>query len=317
MNEEMKLALAEVARDLGKPGTADLGKSAFSQIIVESIEPNRLTLDFFSSFFRTRQLGLGDQLVKRVYNRGFPVRTMVPGSNHLADQFVPPSEIMTYMIDYLIAKTRYSMWELQRAELGTLAEFRRRMEEALVDKLVARVFTLISSVWNPTNTPDNYATIATAVTQTGLEAMIENVLESAGNVRAIVGTRKALMPIYKFAGVVEYTPSGASVATPLPLTTILEEWRTKARVTSFYGVPLIEFPQIKERTKDNYDKKLVAEDEIQIIGDNAGEVVLYGGIDSQEHIDTSIEPPDYSLAIWRGYGMIIDEPKNIGIIKIT
>ena len=315
--EELKQAVASAAQEIGtSPGL----KSSFSELIVETIEPNRLTLDFFSAFMPVRQLNVGDSLMKRVRNRGFPVRTLVPGTQHLADQFGPPREIMTYAIDYLIAKTAYNFWELRRAELGTIEDFRRRMEDAIIDKLVERVFTLIGSTWTAVNTPNNYVTVSSAITETVLEDMIETILEEAGQVKAIVGTRKALLPIYKFAGVTEWTISDGTSptnTTPLVIQKNFDQWHNTGRVTSFRGVQLIELPQVYERTIDNYDKKLIKEDEIHVIGDNAGEIILYGGIESQEHTNTAVEPPEYTLAIWRGYSMMIDAPENIGIIKIT
>lgn len=245
---------------------------------------------------------------------------MVPGIEHLADQFVGDRESITYAIDYLIAKTRYSQWELQRGELGTINEFRQKMEEAIIDKLVERVFTLVGTVWNASNTPDNYVTAGSQVTETILETMVETILEEAGGVKAIVGTRKALLPIYKFAGIREWTVSGGSSptnTTPFVIQEYFNQWALTGRVTSWRGIPLLELPQVYERTIANYDRKLIDEKKIELIGDNAGEIILYGGIESQEHIETNIEPPDYSLAIWRGYGLMIDAPKNIGIIRLS
>lgn len=318
MTRDELQALAEVAVQAGKPG--ERGKSAFAELIIETIEPNRITLDLFSAFMPVRALNVGDQLVKRVRNQGFPVRTMVPGTNHLADQFVPPREIMTYMIDYMIAKTRYSLWELQRGELGTIDTFRREMESAMIDSLVSRVWNLLATVWTATNTPSNYATVSTRITETVLESMIENVLNEAGTVRSIIGTRKALMPIYKFAGLVEHTLTGGTAPANTELVaimSILEEWRRTGRVSSFRGIPLIELPQIYERTADNFDKKLIPEDLVLVIGDRAGEIITYGGIESQEYTDMSIEPPEYAFSMWRAWGMIVDEPKRIGVIKIV
>lgn len=315
--DELKKALAGAAQSIGaQPGV----KSKFAEVITEVIEPNRLTLDFFSSFMPTRQLQFGDSLLKVVKNRGFPVRTMVPGTNHLADQFLPPKQnTLTYGLDTIIAKTRYSLWELRRGELGTIDQFRSQMEDALIDNLVSRVQNLIASTWTASNTPSNYVTTA-SLSETVLENMINTVLERAGSVKAIVAPRKLLLPIYKMAGVVEWvhtTGTNAGETTVIPIQSILEQWKRGGNVTVFRGIPLVELPQIFENTADNFTRKLVDDTQVLVIGDNAGEVVLYGGIESQEHIDTSIEPPDYSLAIWRSFGMIIDAPENIGIIKVT
>lgn len=122
------------------------------------------------------------------------------GTNHLADQVRLPQETYSYQIDYLIAKIRYSLLELQRAELFTVDDLRREMEASLIDEMVSRVFTLIGTVWTSTNTPSNFLSTS-ALTEPTLESMVETVLDKAGTVRAIVGTRASLLPIYKFAGV--------------------------------------------------------------------------------------------------------------------
>jgi hypothetical protein len=194
------------------------------------------------------------------------------------------------------------------------------MQKAMVDMLVSKVWNLLATVWTASNTPNNYATCSTAVSQTVLDAMIEQVLYYAGNVRSITGTRKALMPIYKFAGIIEHAVGGTVDPTRTgfeTVDTIIEEWRRTGRITSYLGIPLVELPQVFENSADNYWKKLIAEDQIMVIGDKAGEIITYGGIETQEYTDYSTEPAEYSLAMWRGWGMIVDMPENIGIIKIV
>src|SRR6185369_4080 len=156
------------------------------------------------------------------------VRTMVPGTEHMADQVRPPREVLTYALDTIIAKVRYSIWELQRGELVTIDGLRQEMQNSLVDELVSRFYNLIGSVWNSVDTPNNYTTVATSVTETVLEDMIETVLTQAGNIRAIVGTRRALLPVYKFAGLYEQVKLLSSSATDsnpnvIPIDSILEE----------------------------------------------------------------------------------------------
>src|SRR5687767_2644070 len=114
MNQEQQRALASILRDVH----TQAGTRALAQLIYETITPNRLSLDVFNTFLPTRQLQPGDVLVKKLNTYGgIKARTMVPGVNHLADQMTFPKETYTYQIDWIIAKVRYSMWELQRAEL--------------------------------------------------------------------------------------------------------------------------------------------------------------------------------------------------------
>lgn len=74
-NNEIRRALASAAQNVG---TVPAGqRSAFAQIIQESIEPQHLSFDILSTFMPTRTLQPGDQLSRRV-RKGVPVRTFVP-----------------------------------------------------------------------------------------------------------------------------------------------------------------------------------------------------------------------------------------------
>lgn len=318
--EEFMRAVASAAKEAGQNPA---GLSAYAELIIETLEPNRLTLDVFSAFLPTRQLSVGDILVKRTNTYGLPVRTYVPGTEHIADQLPPPREIQQYVLDTIIAKVGYSLPEIQRGELHTLESIRTQLQNALVDEIFRRVDALIGTVWTAINTPSNYATVSTALTETALESMIEVVLLTAGTVKAIVGTRRALMPIYKFAGVYEQLKMNTSAATDsnpnaFPIPSIIEEWARTGRLTSFRGIPLIELPQVFKRTYDGFDTKLVRDDLVKVIGADAGEIVLYGGVDVEEKtIDKNDFVKDFTIAAKRSFGSVIDWPERIGIIQIT
>lgn len=312
MDEQMKRALAEVASQVGTTN----GRSAFAEAIVESIEPQHLTFELINQFLPTRQLQPGDSLIRRV-RKGFRVRTMVNGTMHLADQ-ISMGEIYTYVLDTIIAKTRWNVMELRNGELGTIEDFRREMESALIDEIVTRLFNMISSVWNGTTSWTNYVdATSTGLTDTVMTNMLETVLYYAGQVRAIIGTRAALLPLYQAAGVFEVTPTGANTNGVVTVQSILEEWRRTGRVTNYKGVPLVELPQIFKRALGGYDTKLLPDDKVLVIGDNAGEAILYGGVESQDSTDWRVEPAEYQLAVWRSFGMIIDRPENVGVIKVA
>jgi len=315
MNQEQQKALASILREVHTPA----GTKALAQLIYETVTPNRLTLDVFNTFLPTRQLQVGDVLVKKLNTYGgIKARTMVPGTNHLADQMTFPKETYTYQIDYLIAKVRYSMWELQRAELWSVDDLRREMASALIDELVTRVFTLIGTTWTASNTPSNYLSTS-AITETALENMVEQVLLKAGDVRAIIGTRAALLPIYKFNGIFEHkTLADGTTSNPnaFAVNSILEQWKRTGRLTDFRGIPLVELPQIFKRTADGYNTPLLPSNEIHVIGANAGEIIQYGDVTTQEYTDDKTEPPEFAMSMWRGFGMVIDQPESVGIIKI-
>lgn len=318
--EQLKLALAERAASAGVP-TAN-GQSAFADLIVETINPNHITLDVFNAFMPTRQLNVGDQLVKRVARTGFPVRTMVPGTTHLSDPFYPPRLVVNYALDRIIAKMRMNLWELRRGELGTIEYFRSEMQAGMVDELVARVYALIASTWDSgTTSRTNFVdATSTGVTTTILDNMIETVLYRAGSIRAIVGSRAALLPIYKYGGITEFTPAiTTNTNGVIAIPEILLEWRKTGRLAQFRGIPLIEIPQVFKRTYNGngFDQPLVDTSRIVVVGEGAGEIVLYGGTETQESTDLTTEPGDYVLAMWRQYGLILDELQNIGVIKVS
>lgn len=315
--------LRELQLKVASAGLVPNGKriSEFAEVIIESIEPNRLTLDLFNRLFMpTRRLNPGDSLQRRIKNRGYPVRIMVPGTEHLASQPVPPRQVMAYNIDYLIAKVSYNLFELRSGDIQLVGDLRRDLRDSIVDNMVARVFSLLATVWNSANTPNNYATVAGGLTEPVLSTMIENVLEQAGSIRSIVGTRKALLKLYEFAGVKEHVITGGTAPTNvqvIPIQNPLDEWSRSNRVTSFRGIPVVELPQVFERSADNYTKKLIPDNLVLVIGDNAGEIILYGDFETQEHVDTGVEPAQYSLSTWVGYGMMVDFPEHIGVIEIV
>lgn len=316
--KELQRALAEVAPTAGT-AVNTTGRSAFSDLIVETIEPNHVGLEVFNAFLNTRELNVGDSLVKKLRRApGYPVRTMVPGTEHLSDVLYPGVQSMTYALDTLITKMRMNLWELRRGEMGTIEQFRSEMQLALVDAIVARVSSLIGQTWDGTVSRTNFVdATATGLTIDILDTMIETVIYRAGNVKAIVGPRAALLPIYKNNGVVEYAPHSPNTNGIIGLPDILMEWKNTGRLASFRGIPLIELPQIYQRSSNNYDKPLIDQSRVVVVGDNAGEVVLYGGVETQESTDLTTEPGDYVLAMWRSYGLILDQIENVGVIKVT
>jgi hypothetical protein len=194
--------------------------------------------------------------------------------------------------------------------------FRRDMQSALIDEIISRAFVLLGTVWSSFNGGSNYTDASsTGLTKTNLTSAMEVVLSRAGSVRAVVGTRAAMLPLYDDIGV--HTHTIDATTTVIGIQNILEQWIRTGRISEFKGAPLIELPQIYKRTLDGYETALLPEDKVIVIGDNAGDFVLYGGVETQEHTDTSIEPPDYSLAMWRGFGMLIDRPENIAVIKVS
>ncbi len=314
MNEaDLKKAIAEAAKTAGQSGN---GRSAFAEIVTETVEPNHLSLSLFNTFMPTRQANPGDTVMKRIRRGRYPVFSMVPGTAHLVGA-TSYSDTYNYVFDRLITGARESIWNLRDNPLLSAQKLRTDMQADLVDNLVGRVFDLLSSVWNSTDTPNSYAQ-GSSLTAATLDALLENVIDKAGGARAIMGTRKALLPIYAFAGFVEYTYLGGSnagqnLAFDIP-EVLLERYRTN-RVSSYKGVPLIEVPQVFKMQAPDLRERLIPDDKIVIVGQNAGEVVLYGGFETQDYTDFTIQPADYVVHGWQAYGMVIEDPEMIGVFR--
>lgn len=293
-------------------------KSAFAEVITEVVNPNHISLEVLNLFMNTRSLAAGSQIVKRV-RTGLPVYTMVPGTRHMASQIAQRS-VMTYNIDFVISSVLFDWYELQRGEVATAADLMNEMQSAIIDEFVSRAFTLLASVWNPyTNSVTGshyYDASATGLSEDILTSGMEKVLAHAGGIRAIVGTRAALLPIYQNIGIVDHTHSDGTTKTSIGIESILSEWKRVGRVSTYKGTRIVELPQIFKNTADGYYDKLMPDNKVLIVGDDAGEFILYGDAEVQEHKDTSIEPPVYKLSTWRGYGMMVDRPENLAVIEV-
>jgi hypothetical protein len=210
------------------------------------------------------------------------------------------------------------MLEVQRGELGTVDEIKRNVRADLVDETVARVFNLLTTIWSASNTPSNYIDASsTGLTSTVLDTAMENTIEKVGNVRGIVGTRRALLPLYTFAGFKDVLLADSSTRQALPLDEVLlERWRT-GRVSSYNGAPVIDMPQILGNSLPTINRKLIRDDIVMVIGDDAGEIVSYGAPVDQEHVDTSKQPPDWQYHVWQQWGILVDRPEAITLIKVS
>jgi hypothetical protein len=308
---ELKTAIAAAAQMAGSDPS---GRSAYAATIMKVAEPNHLALNIFSAFMPTVQLNPGDNVMKKVRRGRYPVRTMVNGSMHLADAtFV--ADKTAYMFDALIAGVTASVLEIRQGDVDTVARMRRDLRADVTDAIVARVFNLLTTVWNGIDTPLNYTDASsTGLTQTVLDAMIENILESSSGVRAIIGQRRALLDLYDFSGykpvVVETGVSG----TALPLAALQEYFNTN-RVTSYKGIPVIELNQVYKNDLPDVKAKMIPTDKILVVGENAGSIALMGGFEYQDYTDMRTQPGNYVLHGWQQFGLLVDEIDRLGVIK--
>lgn len=325
--EQLKQAVAERAMNAGihLPGKL---YSAYADLVMEVIEPNHLSLDLFNAFLPTRQMNPGDQIGKRAIRGRYPIRTMVPGSKHLHDQ-LSFQEQLVYVFDRLIAGVSWNLWEIQSGEVGTTEKFAADLRADLFDALVSRVFSLLTTVWNSTDTPLNFTDASsTGLTAAALDAMIENVLAYAGSVRAIVGTRTALSPLYTFSLFREFVLTGTGTDRGFGITDAFNEFTRTNRVTSYKGIPVVELPQVYRNrimlngANQNINlrdatQRMIDTTKVLVVGDDAGEVALMGGFETQDYTDFTTQPANYVLHGWQAYGLIITDAQRLGVIKVA
>jgi len=233
MNEEMlKRAVAEAANKIGEVP----GQSALAEIIVKTLNPNYLMLNVFGAFMPVQRFNPGDNVMVKVRKGKYAVKSMVAGSNHLTSQ-VYRQDKQAFMFDQLIAGTSANLWELRSGDLGTVANMRSELRKSVEEQIAVRVFNLLTTVWNSTDTPDNYTDATSAgITRTVLDNAIEAILDRAPSVKAIFGTRKALNPLYDFATSVPISIGGTGV-TALE-TPQFNEYYTRNLITTYKGIPV-------------------------------------------------------------------------------
>lgn len=314
--DELRRAVAEAAKTAGivAPGEK---RSAYAELITELLQPRHITFDVFSQFMPVETFKPGDFFTRKIRKGRYRARSMVPGASHLTDATVYANQF-TYLFDRLIAGASMNLWEIRGGELGSLETIKSEVQKDLVDECVSRVFNILTTVWNSTNTPLNYTNAAsTGLTATALDAAIENLIEKAGNVKAIVGARRALYPLYTFAGYKDVLlADGSTRKAPFMQDVLLERFRT-GRISNYNGIPVIEIPQILENRLPIINRKLVRDDVVLLVGEDAGKIALMGEVETQEYTDMSKQPADYQFHAWQSWGILVDRPEYLGVIKVA
>lgn len=322
---ELTQAQAEVLKTAAASARDARGmRTAYADLVIETVQPNHLSLDLFSAFMPVVQMNPGDQIGRRVRRGRYPIRTMTPGAKHLTD-VLDYQEFVSFMFDRLIAGTSHSVWEIESGEVGTVDQMKSELRADLFDELVSKVFSLLTTVWTTSNTPSNYLdSSGTGVTQAGLETMMETVLNYSGQVKAIIGSRAALLPIYKFAQYREFVLGGTGTDRVAFQTPAFEEFLRTGKVATYLGVPVVELPQVYRNRLDanstnlgwrGVGQRMIPTNKVMVIGDNVGQIALMSGFTYQDYTDPTTQPANYVLHGWQSYGMIIDDVQQIGIIK--
>jgi len=283
-------------------------RDELAELLVEYINPGHITTDFVGMLLNSRALKQGDALVKKV-RKGINVRTLVPGTVHLADEFTV-EERLHYSLDGADIKVTASEWELESGELGTVEEIRSEMLKTLKDYYQNKVFAALTSVWTASNTPDNYATVATAVTATALKAAIQQIAQTVGGEVVVAGVRSVLNPITEF---------GAFWADPGTtyhgVDSQLEKIMNDGILGKYYGANIVVIDQDWDYP-DTFNT-LVPTDKILVMGKNVGEFITYGDVRDKQYTDPKPTPPQWFFEIYQQFGMIIDYADGIYVINIS
>jgi len=302
VNEEFKKAYAALAQDKSQ-------RDALASLIVEYIDPNHVTENIVGLFLNTRRMNPGDALVKKV-RTGIEVRTLVPGSIHLASE-ITVSDRVNYMLDGVDVKVRANLWELESGALGTVESIRREMMAKLQDHYVSRVFTSLANIWTAANTPNNYvasATLTAAVLRNAIDWVNYTV---PGGVKAVVGTRRGLGAITQFGG---FHVDAVANNTWGNEDAIREIYKT-GWLGSWYGANIVALDQVWNNLV-SYTPQ-IPNRYVLVIGENAGEFITYGEPKWKqwEHMDPT--PPDWLVEVYQQFGMIVDNAMGVYVIDVT
>ena len=296
-NKEMQVALASVMKDPAQ-------RRALSEIMVEYINPNHITVDFIGMLLNTRNLKPGDILAKKV-RKGIRVWSHIPGSIPLRSE-ITVSERANYIIDTSVVGLTASEWELESGELGTIASMKAEALAKVRDYFLNRVFVAMSTVWTAANTPNNYTSVGGALNSTALKNAIDYVNTTTSGAKAIVGTRSALTPITTFGA--SWSDGTANMEVPENISEVMRTgWLGR-----YYGVPVIALSQSHDNPEDY--NELLPKDKIIILGENVGEFVTFGDNRATEYTDPRPMPPQWNWQMMFQWGLIIDNAQGIYVI---
>ena len=314
--EKMQRAYAEQIANVDKklPGQT---YSAFAETLIELVQPQHVSLDIFSAFMPVSTIARGTNIKRRAKRGRFPTRTLVPGTTPETSK-LSLQEQTAFMFDRIVNGAKANLMELQSGDIGTVEDLRRELQADLTDDLVSKVFNLLIQVWNETDYPSFFHDATSGgVTQTVLDAMIEEIIDSVGGVRAIVGTRKALNNVYSFAGWTQVTLTGTTLDRAAFPLAALQEYFSTNRVSSYKGIPLVEMPQVRDGRLPDIRRKMIDTRHVLVIGEDVGQIYLIDGVQSQDYTDMRVVPADYVIWNYQEYAMYIDKPEGMGIIRVA
>jgi len=308
-DKKLNEAIASLLKDKSVPA-----REALAEMIIEFIQPNHITTNFVGMMLNTRALKPGDMLFKKL-RKGITVRTLVPGSIHLASE-VTLSERANYVLDGADVKVTFNEWELESGQIGSVDEIRREMYAKLADYYQNKIYTVLSTVWTAANTPSNFTNVGGPITASALEDAIDEINQNSGGVKAVVGTRAALTPITKFGA---FWNDGNTVGTDAQWAGVdsqLEEVVQRGFLGKYYGAPLIALEQVYDNPTD-YNKLILPNNRVLVLGHNVGEFITYGDVKVKQWTDMAPTPPQWFLEIYQQFGLIIDRAIGMYVLQIT
>lgn len=298
MEDNVKQAVASMMKDKSQ-------REALAQMIVEYVNPNHITTDFISMLMNTRRLNPGDSLVKKLRS-GISVHTLVPGSIHLKNE-ITVTDRVNYVLDGADVGVNANEWELEAGEIGTVESIKAEMLAKLRDYYYGKLYTALTTIWTPVNTPSNYTNAAGPITATILEDAIDYINQTTTGVKAVVGLRSAMTPISKFGAFWDDGATGVE-AIPSQLDTVL----STGKLGRYYGAPLISVNQIFNNPVDNTG--MLPSDKIVVIGENVGEFITYGDVKTKEWSDPRPTPPMWNVELYQQFGFMVWNASGIYVI---
>jgi hypothetical protein len=307
-------------------------RTAYAEVITEYIDPVYLTLDLASTFMPTREITLGQQLVKSFKGK-YHVQQIVPGQVTLGEQIVLRNKALSFNIDILSAKAEYNVLELQHGGPAyTPEQVRTDVRAALQEKLLMRGWNALANIWTSGNATaltivgsptSNFIDASGPLTSTVLDSAIDHVNFWAGRVRTIIGTESALAPLSTFG---QYKLISGTLSDNFitingqPSFTIDNASPYDSRnygVENYRGVSnIIRVPQIFDKSESPW-KPLLPTDYVLVIGDDIGEFVTYGGPQTKEYVDNRPTPPYWNYETWVQFGMMVWNARGVVKIKVT
>lgn len=298
-DKQLKESIAALLKDKSK-------RDALAALLVEFIQPNHITTDFVGMLLNTRSLNPGDALVKKV-RKGIEVRTLVPGSIHLASE-VTVTDRINYVLDGADVKVGWNQWELESGEIGTVESIRAEMLAKLRDFFMNKVFTALTTVWTAVNTPMNFTNVGGAINPVVLINAIDQINQTTGGVKAVVGVRSALTPITQFGGFWADPTTGAVGAVDSQLEAVMREgWLGR-----YYGAPIVALNQIWNNPEDY--QTMLPTDKVLVIGQNVGEFITFGEAKQKMWDDNRPTPPYTYMELWQQFGLMIDNAMGIYVL---